>query len=79
MLQKQDKKLHKLKYYRALAGLKQSDFGTLLGCTEQNYSLKESGHTELKRKEMLLIQSALNKKMKAMGEESLSLDEIFLP
>ena len=72
------RKLHKLKYWREVAGFKQSDFALLLGCTTQNYCLKELGSTELKRTEMLKLQAALNKKIEKQGTK-LTLDEIFLP
>ena len=74
-----EKKLHKLRYWRDIAGLKQSDLAILIGCTEQNYNMKENGNTELKRKEMLSIQGALNEKMKKIGRDVLTLDDIFLP
>ena len=74
-----DRKLHNLRYWRGKAGLKQEDLAILLGCTEQNYNMKENGKTELKRSEMLSIQKALNQKLKKSGEESLTLDQIFLP
>ncbi len=76
---KRNAKLHKLKYWREVAGFMQADFAVLLGCTVQNYSLKESGKTELKRGEMIALQSALNKEMEKSKGVKLSLDDIFLP
>lgn len=78
ILKKQDRKLHKLKYWREVVGLKQADFAVLIGCNTPNYSMKENGNVELKRTEMILIQNALNARLKEAGKDPLTLDEIFL-
>lgn len=73
-----NRKIHKLVYWRNVAGFKQADMALLLGCSEGAYCLKENGNTELKRTEMISIQDALNKKLQR-EDKPITLDEIFLP
>ena len=44
---KSDKKLHKLKYWRGVLNLTQTDVATLLGCKKANYCEKENGNITL--------------------------------
>lgn len=74
----ENRKIHKLVYWRSVAGLKQADMALLLGCSEGAYCLKENGNTELRRREMISIQKAINEKLNK-GNDPLTLDEIFLP
>jgi DNA-binding XRE family transcriptional regulator len=74
-----DKKLHKLRYWREVLGLKQEDMAVLLGCNPSNYCQKELGKVEIKRTEMISIQTAFNKMRKNQGTDPLTMDEIFLP
>ncbi len=76
---KTEKKLHKLRYWREVLGLKQDDMATLLGCTTSNYCIKEAGKTEIKRSEMLLVQKTFNTMRAKARESALTLDDIFLP
>ncbi|MDF2537459.1 MAG: helix-turn-helix protein [Herbinix sp.] len=74
------KKLHKLKYWRGVLGLRQEDVATLIGCKKAYYCEKENGKAEIGLSEMLTIQKAFNKKLEKMGSETvLILDDIFLP
>jgi DNA-binding XRE family transcriptional regulator len=79
MPKKSDNKLHKLKYWRGIVGLKQDDLATLIGCKRSNYSSKENGRTEIFLSEMIAILKAINKRLEKMGEKTLTLDDIFLP
>ena len=74
-----DKKLHKLKFYREYVGLNQEDFAVLLGYKVSNYCQKEIGRTELKRSEMLKLQKAINDRLVKTGKQAVTLDDIFLP
>lgn len=83
---KKDRRLLKLKYWREVAGLKQSDFATLLGCKAPNYSQKEAGKAEIRLSEMLKLQAALNetlRKQKRLNQKDdgsyteLTLDDLF--
>lgn len=76
---KTEKKLHKLRYWREVLGLKQDAMATLLGCTTSNYCIKEAGKTEIKLSEMLLIQKTFNAMREKVKESALTLDDIFLP
>lgn len=76
---KQDKKIHKLKYWRQVARLTQEDFSVLLGCNRSNYCQKENGAVEITRSEMLKIQTKLNERLVRVGKGPVTLDEIFLP
>ena len=74
-----DRKLHKLRYWREVVGLKQDDLAVLIGCKKANYCQKELGKTEIRRTEMLKIQSAINRRLAKNGHQTLTLDDIFLP
>lgn len=78
-MRRNDKKLHKLKYWREVIGRTQDDFALLIGCKRSNYSQKENGKVEIFLSEMTTIQSVINKELGKMGRPRLSLDEIFLP
>lgn len=74
-----DTKLHKLRYWRGIVGLRQEDVAVLLGCKKPNYCKKENGNTEVTRSEMIRIQEAFNDKLAKSGKPPLKLDDIFLP
>lgn len=74
-----DKKLHKLRFYREYVGLSQENFAVLLGYKVSNYCQKERGRTELKRSEMLKLQEAINGRLAKMDKPAVTLDDIFLP
>jgi DNA-binding XRE family transcriptional regulator len=78
-VRRNDKKLHRLRFYREYVGLNQKDFALLLGYKVSNYAQKENGRTELKRSEMLKLQKAINDRLEKMGKSPVTLDEIFLP
>jgi DNA-binding XRE family transcriptional regulator len=76
-MQKSDKKLHNLKYWREKLGLKQDDLAVLLGCKRSNYCQKERGNSEIRLSEMLKIQKAFNQILEKRAEPLLTLDKIF--
>lgn len=71
-----DKKLHKLKYWREKVGLKQDDLALLIGCKGSNYCQKERGNSEIRLSELLKIQKAINQRLEKMGEQPVSIDEL---
>ncbi len=71
-----DKKLHKLKYWRELVGLKQDDLALLIGCKRSNYSQKENRKVEIGLTELLKIQKAINTRLVKMGKPEITLDEM---
>jgi DNA-binding XRE family transcriptional regulator len=73
-----NKKLHKLKYWRCVLELTQENMGVLLGYSKANYSQKESGAIEFTLREMRIIQKEFNKRLAKMGQPLLTLDDIFL-
>lgn len=73
-----DKRLHKLRYWREIVGLKQDDIAVILGCKGANYCQKETGRSDIGLKQMKLIQTAINSKLKKMGREELTLDDLFM-
>ena len=77
-MKKQDKKLHKLRYLREVAGLKQDDMAVLIGCTKPNYCLRENGKVEFRLSEIWTIKDALNEKFKKEGKPEVTLEDIFL-
>lgn len=78
-MSRNDKKLHRLRYWREKVGLKQDDLAILLGCKRSCYCRKENGSAEIRLSEMLKIQMAINKKIETEynEEHKLTLDEIF--
>lgn len=75
-MHKYDKKLHKLRYWREVAGLKQDDLALLLGCKGSNYCQKENGKSEIRVSELLKIQQAINQRLAKMGKPAVTLDEL---
>ena len=75
---KSDKKLHKLKYWRGVLNLTQTDVATLLGCKKANYCEKENGNITLGITEAIAIQKAFNKMLEKQGKPALTIDDIFL-
>ena len=73
-----NKKYLKLKYWREYLELSQEDMAVLLGCKRSNYSEKEKGNTSFYLQEAILIHETFNKKLKKMGQATLTMDEIFL-
>lgn len=78
-VKRNDKKLHKLRYWRSVIGASQEDFAVLIGCKRSNYCSKENGNTEIFLSEEKKIKEELNKRLIKMGLPTLSLDDIFLP
>lgn len=75
---KANKKLLKLKYWRGVFQLSQDSMGVMLGYKGSNYCHKENGTVEFTLREMILIQKEFNKRLKKMGQDLLTLDQIFL-
>ena len=73
---KSDKKLHKLRYWREVVGLRQEDIAVLLGCKKSNYCQKERGSSAIRLSELLKIQKAINQRLEKMGEPSITIDEL---
>lgn len=72
-----DNKLHKLKYWRGMLGLKQDDVAVLIGCKSSNYSSKENGKVEIFLSEQKKIKTEFNKRLVKNGMPELTLDELF--
>lgn len=77
-MRKNRKKYLKLEYQRKRLGLKQADMAVLLGVTDSCYGQKERGYSPFSFDEVVTIHEALNKKVKKLGEEKLSMEDIFL-
>lgn len=73
-----NKKLHRLKYWRESLGFSQDDMGALLGYSGANYCQKETGKIKVDLCEAIKIQKAFNKRRVEKGLAPLTLDEIFL-
>ncbi len=77
VLKKANSKLHKLRYWREVLGLKQGDVAILLGCKSSNYCQKENGKTEISLSEMKTILAAFNKTLDKLGRPKLTMDELY--
>lgn len=71
-------KFHKLEYFRKMYGLTQKDMAKLLGVCESSYNHKINRVTPFSHDEMMTIYNELNKRAKKLGDNCITLDDIFL-
>lgn len=67
----------KLKSYRVRFGYTQSDFAVFIGCKATNYSNKENGKVDWRLGECCILKDKINEHLKSLGENLLTLEEIF--
>jgi len=73
---KTNKKLHKLRYWREVVGLKQDDISVLLGLKSTTYCQKENGTSEIRLSELIKIRDAFNKILEKNGNELITIDSL---
>lgn len=68
-----------VKHLRGRFGLNQSEIAEVIGCSASNYAGKENGRYAWSLRECVVLQEFFNKKLEKLGEEKITLDDLFLP